>query len=459
MRSRLLPLWVLLVAAPALAAASWPNPSALGGVPAAQPAPDTLRIAVEHPPAESTFEGDLPVYLSGWALAAGSARPRHDVVVVIDVSESTLEVFHETKDLPGRPAAPRPGGGAPEGSVLEAEILAARLLLHSLDPRFTRVAVVTFSGQPVDEASIPPEWRGYHPAVRTWSGLTDDWDAVGVALDGVSQAGGHGLTHMAAGLERATAELVGGPGSTSTPDPHAERTILFMTDGVPTLPVPGNAWHNQAELFKQVRRAASYGIRIHSFAVGNEALRGPYTVESMAGETGGTFTPVRDPSTLPAKLPAVPLAGVESVEVRNLTTSKDAVATHLRVDGTFDSLVRLAPGLNRIEVVARGDDGSEARQEVWMERVEADETEQAADEAGDGDASDTATRPPLPDHLVQRRGELLEKARDDIVEESRAALLEEMERERALAEERQRRELELELERRRPVAAPPPDEG
>jgi hypothetical protein len=435
------------VGATAARAASWPRPEALSPPPAAAPTP--LRIAVEHPAPGASVTGERPVLVSGWALPPGSDRPRRDVVLVIDVSDSTSKHFRDVGEPASADAGDAPdaldvapvaaASDAPVASVLEAELAAARRLLASLDPRFSRVAVISFSGEPLDERTIPERWRQLHPAADTWTGLTHDWAAVEQALEEVEAAGSHGLTHMAAGLERAVAELVGGPGASAEPDPRAERSILFMTDGVPTLPVPGDRWRNQAELLKQVTRAREYGIRIHSFAVGGEALTGPFTVETMAEQTGGTFTPVRDPATLPDKLPVVPLSGLEELRVENLTSGSAALATNLRPDGTFDALVRLAPGDNRIRVEARASDGSRARHEFSMQRT------------SDGNNAEEA----LPEHLVKRRAELLAKAVEDI----RESLVHRMEHERAEGDgdaARQRRQLELELERARAFGTPPP---
>jgi hypothetical protein len=437
----------------ARAGATWPPPAAFAAPATAEA--QSLRITVEHPAAGARFADERPALVSGHALPPGVAGPRRDVVVVIDVSESTLSPVaarpEEGEDVAAPPPsyAPlgEPGSGAPAGSILKAEIVAVRTLLRSLDPRLTRVAIVTFSGEPGAWGALPPpHFEGLHPDSRTWTGLTDDWAAVGRALDRVEAAGASGLTNIAAGLERAISELVGGPEAVGTPDPNAQRVVLFMTDGVPTLPVPGDAWRNQAELFKEARRAAAYGIRIHSFAVGNEALRGPFTVETLAAETGGSFTPVSDPSTLPDRVPLVPLTGLERLSVHNATTGADALAANLRPDGTFDALVRLAAGTNRIEIEATASDGTRASHALVVERDAA-----AGATAADGE-------PALPPHLVQRRRELLEKG----VEERRQARLDElrdeMERERAhwrAETERQRRELDLELERTRGAVGAP----
>ncbi len=440
---------LLVLCAPAAARGTWPDPASITG---SGPAPEILRVAVDHPEAGAVVDGTRPVFLSGWALPAGQERPRRDIAIVLDVSESTLERFERRDEAPLRPATDDEGATLP-GSVLEAEVAAARRLLRTLDPRYARISVVTFSGEPAGRDVLPRRWReGLSYSSQTWVGLTDDWSTVESALDAVGEAGAHGMTDMASGVERATAELVGGPQASSDPDPAAERIIVFMTDGIPTLPVPGDSWRNQAEVFRQVKRAASYGVRIHAFAVGQEALRGPFTVATMASETGGTFVPIRDPATLPEKLPMLPLSGLEAVRVRNLTTEEEALATQLRPDGSFDALVRLAPGSNRIEVRARATDGSQARSEHTLERRGDD----AAAAAANGNAGEAAS---LDERLLRRRGDLLE---DDVTrrrEQRRRELVDEIERERVeLAErlEEQRRELELHLEKRQPPAVGAP---
>ncbi|MBW1688136.1 MAG: hypothetical protein JRS35_24120, partial [Deltaproteobacteria bacterium] len=49
------------------------------------------------------------------------------------------------------------------------------------------------------------------------------------------------------------------------------------------------------------------------------------------------------------------------VSLRNATTGAEAEAVRTFPDGSFDGYLRLVPGENRIEVVARMEDGREAR--------------------------------------------------------------------------------------------------
>ena len=71
----------------------------------------------------------------------------------------------------------------------------------------------------------------------------------------------------------------------SEPDASSEKVVLFFTDGRPTLPYDQVF---EAENVKAVLRAADRSaranIKIHSFAIGPEALEGPVATVEMACE-------------------------------------------------------------------------------------------------------------------------------------------------------------------------------
>jgi hypothetical protein len=162
----------------------------------------------------------------------------------------------------------------------------------------------------------------------------------------------------------------------------------------------------------------------------------------MASITDGLFTPVRDPGTLVQLVENVSFAHVQEVEVRNVTSGAVAHGVRVHADGSWDALVPLATGKNRLQVVARTDDGAEAIREV--------EIHYAPD----------APRPFIPVELVPKHNALLEARLLELQYDSEAAdrkraeaarreLVLEMERERAAAVERaarQRKELQLEVE-------------
>jgi len=401
--------------------ARWPDPGDLAPPPSTTGSPDTSRpfVAVEHP-ADEAVHGDAPAYLAGRARAPVGA-PHHDVVLVLDVSGSTArDAADPDADIPF--LAPREP--APPGSILAVAVGAARALLETVDFRATRAALVTFAGT----GSAPA--RGYRglrswdlPPAKTVAPLSRDPAALEESFDEIVAGGPGGMTHMAAGLRRAVAELVGGPEARSRADPTSAKVIVFLTDGRPTLPY-GTRRANERAVLDEVERAAAYGIRIFAYGIGGEALEGPLPLVEMARQTGGAFVPVRDPAALPRILPRLRFGALERLRVRNRTTGEPALASLLRPDGSFDALVRLAPGLNEVEVVVEAADGGTGRARLSMMR--------RAD----------AVPPALPARLARRREEI-----DEELAVRRAELWGEILRERAAAERRaaaRRRELELE---------------
>jgi hypothetical protein len=143
----------------------------------------------------------------------------------------------------------------------------------------------------------------------------------------------------------------------------------------------------------------------------------------MATRTKGWFTPVRSPGDIVDVIEKVRFADVQSVDVRNLTTGAAAEAAFASADGSFGALVPLAPGENRLEVVARANDGTVARQTLVVRH-----------EPG-------RPSPPLPKDLVLQRNRLLEQ-------KLLALKRERIQSERA-ANEQQRKTLEVEIQQER----------
>ena len=329
-------------------------------------------------------------------------------------------------------------------SILAAEVASARNLIESFDPRSIRVALITFAGETRGGPYGP---QHYNTAV-TQVPLTTDYDRFRKGLDRVLHQGPSGGTHMAAGVDQATRELLGLRGATSVPNDDAERVVIFLTDGIPTLPYSSGARreNNQAVL-RAAKRAASKGIRIYTYGIGPKALDEPVAIVELAGLTGGEFTPVRDPSNLVQAVEQVNFGEIESIVIRNLTTGSPATNVIVQPNGTFTALVPLAVGKNVVRVSARANDGREA------------EIDRLIHHAPD------AKSPPVPPDLVASRNRLLEKrllelkeGRESLeaqqAEEARRELVVEIENEREKALERaraQRKELELEIERDAPV--------
>jgi hypothetical protein len=399
------------------------------------PAPGRIELSVEYPPAGSVVnQSACGVFVAGRALAVQGETPRLDVVVVLDTSRSTSEptgVDLDSDGVIGEPVLAREGpifierNSDPDDSVLAAEVAAARLILRGLDPRRTRLSVVTFAGEAADTRR-PQGARPVSEPATTAAPLTSDHARVNLALADVLAAEPSGNTHMAAGLDLAIRELAEGVGS--------EKVVIFFTDGQPTLPHgPARERENIFAVFEAADRAKRAGIRIHSFAVGADALAGPLAVVEMAARTGGSFTAVPDPGDLPKLMEDLHFTSLRDVAVRNATTGIDADVFRLAADGSWIGFLRLKPGANHIELVARADWGADASQEL---EVRLDPARPA---------------PELLPMFVVQRNELLEicleqhkKLRLDLEKRARKHL--------ELEVERTRKELRLEIEHARAKA-------
>jgi hypothetical protein len=416
------------------------------------PEPGRIELMVEYPPDGSVVnQSACGVFVAGRALAVQGETPHLDVVIVLDTSRSTSEptgVDLDGDGVVGGPVLTREGpiflerNSDPDDSVLAAEVAAARLILRGLDPRRTRLSVVTFAGEAAGARRTQPPHPSAEPAV-TAAPLTSDHTRVDRALADVLASEPFGNTHMAAGLDLAIRELATGA--------EREKIVIFFTDGQPTLPHgPERDRENILAVFDAADRAARAGIRIHSFAVGADALAGPLAVVEMASRTGGSFTAVPDPGDLPQLMSDLRLTRLHDVAIRNATTGTDAYLFRLAADGSWIGFVQLKPGPNRIELLARADWGADASREL---EVRLDPAK------------------PSPDLLpmfVVRRNELLKicleqqrRVRVELEERARKQLVLELEEKRLQLEldlERTRKELRLEIERARASARQRADE-
>jgi len=306
--------------------------------------PGSVAIEVSTP-GEGAIFSDAPVaHLHGRIHAIGRTG-RVDAVIVIDTSRSTARAA-ERRDRVRERHRGRFDPWKQPPSVLAHEVRSAELLLEELDPRETRLAIVTFAG--ADEgARHDPEL-----SARTEVPLSRRFEALAAGLQRVARRGAAGRTDMATGLDRAVAELTGR--GRSRPDPAAAKVVVFFTDGTPTLPHPGDADQNERAVFAAAERAAAAGVRVFSFAIGPEALRRPAAAAEMARRTNGVYTPVRRPEQLAAAVTRT--VEFESVggelSVHNATLRANARDLHVGEDGTFGGLVPLRPGKNQIHVRA-----------------------------------------------------------------------------------------------------------
>jgi len=417
-----------------------------------------VELEVEYPPAGATVSGSTcGVFIAGRALAVSGESPRLDVVIVLDTSLSTIDASGADingNGVVGRPLVGRRGpgfderGSDPGDSVLAAEVAGARLLLRGLDPRRTRLALVTFAG----DAPGVRAWRtaGQRPEpASTVEPLTLDHARIDRALSEVLGQEPSGSTHMAAGVDQAARELLAAAGASAASG--SQKVVVFLTDGQPTLPYgPASERDNVLAVLDAADRAARADVRIHSFAIGPDALEGPVAAVEMAARTGGSFTPVPRPGALVELMRDVHFTGLSDVALRNATTGAEARPFRLAADGSWIGFLKMVPGRNLIEVAARAEAGTDALHilEVHL---------------------DPGMPPPalLPMFVVQRN-ELLKVCLEDqrrlrvSLEQKRLELVSqelrlEVERARAKARERaaaQRKELKLGVDEQDPLGIP-----
>jgi len=402
----------------------------------------SIELAIECP-AEGDYIGDEEGgFVAGRAVALIGELRRFDVAIVIDTSDTAADASGADINGNGVVGRNRFGFISDSGdSILAAEVAAAKRVLEKLDPRNTRVSVISFSGTESVPGAIVLGRR--RPDATTEQRLTADYDQVRRALDHVQERGTWGLTNMSEAIRTALRELKGFSGSLSTPDPDSEKIILFFTDGKPTLPYPrGYEQLNVRSVIRAASQARRAGIRIHSFALGPEALDSPIATVEMASVTGGIFTPVRRPGDLVEVIENVSFANIEVLEVQNTSTGESALEISMAADGSFASLVPLRTGLNQLSVRVVASDGTEGRDAVTVSHAPG------------------VRSPRLPRDLMKMRGRLLERRlivlkRDNIQTERENAerrkqqlrLKVEAERESARKRsERQRRRLNIDVE-------------
>jgi len=401
-----------------------------------------VELEIEYPP-DGLVLGPSEC---GLFVAGRAGPPKLDVVIVIDTSVSTAAPSGADVDgdrRVGRSEFGRIGFTMGDrstdsgDSILSAEVAAALRLAQAMDPRRTRLGLVSFSGGPADLVRGEPVL----PNALTRVPLTDDLAHLEEGLEALRKGTPAGGTHMAAGVDRATIELLGLPGATSSADPLRRRAAVLLTDGTPTQPFgPERPADNVRAALRAADRARRARIRVSTVAIGPLALEGPVAAVEIAERTGGAFIPVRDTADLLEAIREVRIAEPVRVELTNRSSGEKARAFRMSPGGSWGGFVPLAPGDNRIEVVARARTGREVRRTLT---ATLDDTAPAAavpreyDFLGSGAFGGCLRN-------VKRVDLSAEELR---LQQVRRQLLLEMERERVKARQRaarQRKQLELE---------------
>ncbi len=299
------------------------------------------------------------ILISGKVASQAARSENVDIMFIIDISGSTSQYagvdFEDFGQLPDSSSSS--GFGWPQitirgfglrpppirnlrNSILAAEVGAARRLLVQLNSQTTRVGIITFS-----------------EGARVLQPLTRDFDHLRRVLDSVLAAGPNGGTNMVEGIRTGISELMGFGSS------------FLLTDGFPTLPIGGGrrvAPEDTDLAINAARLAGKAGIKVHVFALGEEALSYTRAAVGIAHESGGTYIPVSRAADVLAVVENISVVGVEYVQIVNQTTGQKAIQTRLAADGFFSSAVQVVEGRNQIDVIARASDGSTGRDSITV---------------------------------------------------------------------------------------------
>ncbi len=286
--------------------------------------------------------------VEGWAGA--TSEDRHELIIAIDVSVSTGlpsgadvnqngkvgRTLRSNRD-PQRNRNPRRRCTDPGDTILAAEIAGARQLIEHLDPKRTRTGIVIFSSR-----------------ARVIAPLSSSREALGAALDEVaSEVVPFGTTNIAAALRTATRAFAD---SEVPPDQKPRRSVILLSDGSPE--GRGALERTIAETFDAARQATENGVRIHAFAIGAEIMEETDVYRRISAGSGGHFVAVEKPSEISLCLSHLQLTRPTRIVLANSTTGEPARAVRHFADGSFDGIVSLVPGENRISVEARAPGGA-----------------------------------------------------------------------------------------------------
>jgi von Willebrand factor type A domain/Glucodextranase, domain B len=334
----------------------------LGSIATAEP-----KVQILSPKDGSRITQDQKsVFVSGKVARDTGRSENVDIFLVIDISGSTA--MYAGADLGDADQPPESSGFGmpqisiggmsvgkpplrnPRNSILAAEIAAARRLLLQLNRDTTRVGVLTFS-----------------EGAKLMQPLTHDFEQVRRVLADILRAGPFGGTNMVEGIRMGISELMGL--GTSEKRADAIKVEFLLTDGFPSLPIGGGkraAPEDTNLAINAARLAGKAGIKVHVFALGDEALSYPRAAVGIAKESGGVYTPVTRPADVLAVLENISVVGVDYVQIVNQTIGQKASHLRLAADGFFSSAVPVTEGRNQIDVLARASDGSNARDTITI---------------------------------------------------------------------------------------------
>ena len=292
--------------------------------------------------------------------AGVGAEGRYDLVLCIDTSHSTAFASGVDVDGDGRVGRalrsandpqrrynwnPRRFSTDSDDTRLAAERVAAQRLIQRLNLSRTRVGLVRFDSR----AEIIAE-------------LGSSQEELTAALDGLGDhvfAGG--TTEPATALRAAEAMLSAAP---PVAGDVPRRFIVLLSDG--ELTRGADAYD---EILAAADAAARVQARIEAFLWGEGSERDDALFDELATRTEGAVQRLARPADVMVALPQIRLSRVRAVSITNATGGAPARALRRFPDGSFDGIVPLQPGLNRLVVDALGPQDGAARWERQVEYV------------------------------------------------------------------------------------------
>jgi len=325
------------------------------GLPAQPPRSSHLldtRLDVEMP-----REGERVRGLSGWVVARGQGgqweSAQQDVIIAIDESPSAFVPTGTDLDGDGEIGMPRKldllgvlhASTDPDDAVICAELLAARALIRQLDPKTTRVGILTFADKTKVLAPL-----GSPDAALGW---LDDYEIQAYPS----------RTSLATALEGALDAFF----EFREEDVRRQRTVLLLSDGQPTTP---SEILGEIEALAAAEELGELGIPVQAFALGATANENSDFYRNLAESSGGKFIPIENPADVVNELANIRFTGLEDISIESSPIGQPGRAVRVFPDGSFDGYVPLAEGKNRITITGRMESGEtrSATRTVYFER-------------------------------------------------------------------------------------------
>lgn len=319
-----------------------------------------------------------------------------DVVIALDMSVSTnfpsgldidedgvigetrgvirgLSQYHPKQDQQGRPPPLPPAQWTTDvdDTVAAMELAAARAIATGLAARHNRIGILSY----VERGKV-------HSEVGSASGALD-------SLEDVRPTSARTGTNIYEALRRARDMLERAP---QLPGFPRQRALLLFTDGLPTAPV--DPFIGEIRAREAAADLAAGGIDLYVFRFGRIQRDQAEFLLALAGAGRGRLYRVGAPHRLLEDLPPVDLTPTW-LRIENATTEAPARGIETRTDGRFSGFVPLAPGENRVRVLAELGNGKLQR---WVGEVF------FAPEAAESSAIREATEAVLREIELRERG-------------------------------------------------------